>query len=113
MGETNKYKNVDWEAELNEYFELGKYPIRAFTRSKGYSYYAFRDRLYKDPRYHGRNSRWNQRRQETEKDELVFLPVTVSPEIKTEIIVNGFRLTIDEFTDEGTLRKLLSAMRDL
>jgi hypothetical protein len=113
MDERSKYKDVDWQAELDEYFSLGDYPIRAFTRSKEYSYYAFKNRLYKDPRYHGRNSNWNRPHVCLGAGDTVFLPVKIEDVRSSDIRVNGFTVTVDETTDEVSLKKLLTVMRDM
>ena len=115
MSETGKYKDIDWAAELDEYFALGDYPIKAFVRSKDYSYYSFKDRLYRDPRYHGRNAKWHDRDHISidETNGPLFLPVVIRQERSADIMVNGFTLTVNENTDEKALRKLLTAIRDL
>lgn len=115
MSETGKYKDIDWAAELDEYFALGDYPIKAFARSKGYSYYAFKDRLYRDPRYHGRNAKWHEAggAGTAAAKEPEFLPVVIRQSRQTDIAVNGFTLTLDENTDEIILKKLLTAIRSL
>ena len=113
MRTNDKYMDVDWKKELDEYFALGDYPIKAFTRTKDYSYYAFKNRLYKDPRYHGRNSNWHCATERREDNSTVFLPVIITNTKSADIKVNGFTLSLDEYTDDNSLKKLLRVMRDL
>ena len=103
------YNDVNWQRELDEYFAQDDTIISHFTKCKTYSYDAFKLRLYRDPRYQGKSKIGAM-----SQASPVFIPVVAGKqEVSSTVIVNGFRIEINDSENDSSLKRLLSIMRQL
>ena len=104
-----RYNDVNWQRELDEYFARDDTTISHFTKGKPYSYDAFKLRLYRDPRYQGKNKTGTM-----SQISPVFIPVVAGKqEVSSTVTVNEFRIEINDSVKDSSLKRLLSIMREL